>query len=118
LYLLGWLAVLGGGAWAGLSLSTTIGEALRRGGAEPLPSLLALAIATPGLTTILAGLLLIAAGGVLTRLGRIARNTEDLLEEVRSRRAYMPAPTPVPTDAAAPHADPAEIVIGAKEPRL
>ena len=96
LYLLGWLAVLGGGGWAALSLSTSVAEALRRGGAEPLPSLLALAIATPGLGMMLGGLLLLAAGGVLTRLDRIVRNTGETLELLEAQTAQPVGTTNTP----------------------
>lgn len=76
-YVLGWLSILGGGAWSGYTLYNGITIQTD----QSLENLLkylgnsGLVVAGPGLWYVFCGLLLLAVGGLLSRLDEIAYNT-------------------------------------------
>ncbi len=76
-YILGWLAILGGAAWSGYMVYLGI-SGLPTAGVQEIIEYLTrtgLLVATPGLWYVFCGLLLLAVGGVLSRLDEIAYNT-------------------------------------------
>lgn len=86
-WILGLLAIVGGAGWMALTLR----EALDAGGAGGPGALAAVLLAMPGLSVVFAGLLLIAVGTVLNRLGRIVRNTADTADAVEALLAAQEA---------------------------
>lgn len=79
-YILGWLGMLTGAGWLALTA-----RAAAEGANAPAATAIALMlISTPATGLIIGGLLLIAVGGVITRLNRIARNTADTADAVEA----------------------------------
>ncbi len=76
-YILGWLAILGGAAWSGYMVYLGISTLPAQGMQEIIDYVtrVGLATATPGMWYLFCGLLLLAVGGVLSRLDEIAYNT-------------------------------------------
>lgn len=74
-YLLGTIAVLVGGAWTAITIEAgRKTSAFTRGGeADGIALFATIVAATPGLSTLFAGLFLLAIGGGLARLDRIVR---------------------------------------------
>jgi hypothetical protein len=83
-YLLGWLCIVSGGFYTWVLIT---------GGAQPpdqpgaaLSNVMLVSLAQPGLTVMMGGLILLALGGALSRLDRIARNTALSTAPPTSRR--------------------------------
>lgn len=87
--LLGWLAIVAGGAW--VALAANAARSIGPGGSSgPIPSVAAAMAITPGLGLMFSGLLLLAIGSVLWRLARIDRHTADaadLLERLIPKKS-------------------------------
>ena len=80
-YVLGWLAILGGAAWGGYLLYYNMNAANVPMQIEPVMrymNTIGFSFIGPGLTAIFTGLLLLAIGGVLSRLDEIAYNTRSM----------------------------------------
>ena len=89
-YLIGWVGVLGGGAWgyfmvraAGV-LTPVAGTAE---GASSFANLATLVAIAPSLSIVAAGLIFLAIGAVLARLDAIARYSRQNLRLMREMRA-------------------------------
>ncbi len=83
-YLLGWIGILGGAGWAGYTLFQGIQNVLNAPAQSSMITGIldyltnfGLITASPGLWMLFAGLLLLAVGGILSRLSEIAYNTRN-----------------------------------------
>lgn len=90
-YLIGWVAVIGGGAWgyfmvraAGVLAAPVAGTAQ---GTSSLANLATLVAVAPSLSVIAAGLIFLAIAAVLARLDAIARYSRQNLRLLREMRA-------------------------------
>ena len=72
-YLLGWLCIVSGGFYTWTLLANGAAPAGEAGSAAA--NVLLVSLAQPGLTVMMGGLILLAIGGVLTRLDKIVANT-------------------------------------------
>jgi hypothetical protein len=83
-YLLGWIGILVGAGWAGYTLFQGIQNVVSAPSSQSMISGIidyltnfGLLSASPGLWTLFSGLLLLAVGGILSRLSEIAYNTRN-----------------------------------------
>jgi len=90
-YLIGWVAVLGGGAWgyfvirAANLLTTPVAGAAQ--GTSSFANLATLVAIAPSLSIVAAGLIFLAIAAVLARLDAIARYSRQNLRLMREMRA-------------------------------
>ena len=83
-YLLGWIGILVGAGWAGYTLYGGVQSAMTNPSSQSMISAIldyltnfGLLSASSGLWMLFSGLLLLAIGGILSRLSEIAYNTRN-----------------------------------------
>ena len=90
-YLVGWLAVLGGGSWGYLTIRTAgaLAEPAPGAaqGANSLANLATLVLIAPSLSIIAGGLIFLAIGAALSRLDAIARYSRQSMRLLREMHA-------------------------------
>lgn len=76
-YLLGWIGILGGAGWAGYTIFQGVRTTTALSDIINYLTNFGLLAASPGLWMLFSGLMLLAVGGVLSRLSEIAYNTRN-----------------------------------------